>query len=143
MPSPAARPRLTGVEAISNGITAFREPRSRNAGITLIWMSAILGMLFLGITFLSGQIGAVPSEIETVISQLARTVFGGRNVLYLAVIAGTMVILMMAANTSYAGFPRLSALLGRMASCRANWRFAAAGWSIRAASWRWRWSPAC
>ena len=54
---------LTGVEAISNGITAFREPRSRNAGITLIWMSSILGVLFLGITFLSGQIGAVPSEV--------------------------------------------------------------------------------
>ncbi len=103
---------LTGIEAISNGITAFREPRSRNAGITLIWMSAILGTLFLGITFLSGQIGALPSETETVISQLARTVLGGRNALYLAVIGATMVILVMAANTSYAGFPRLSALLG-------------------------------
>lgn len=104
---------LTGVEAISNGITAFREPRSRNAGITLIWMSAILGSLFLGITFLSGQIGAIPSEMETVISQLARTALGGRNVLYFAIIAGTMVILVMAANTSYAGFPRLGALLGQ------------------------------
>ncbi len=104
---------LTGVEAISNGITAFREPRSRNAGITLIWMSAILGTLFLAITFLSGKIGAVPSETETVISQLARTVLGGRNVIYLAVMAATMVILVMAANTSYAGFPRLGALLGQ------------------------------
>jgi len=104
---------LTGVEAISNGITAFREPRSRNAGITLIWMSAILGVLFLGITFISTQIGAIPSEHETVISQLARTVMGGRNAPYLAVIAATMVILVMAANTSYAGFPRLSALLGQ------------------------------
>ncbi len=102
---------LTGVEAISNGITAFREPRSRNAGITLIWMSSILGVLFLGITFLSGQIGAVPSEMETVISQLGRTVFGGRNLAYLALIGATMVILVMAANTSFAGFPRLSALL--------------------------------
>lgn len=102
---------LTGVEAISNGITAFREPRSRNAGITLIWMSAILGTLFLGITFLSGAIGAIPSETETVISQLARTALGGRNVLYLTVIGATMIILAMAANTSYAGFPRLSALL--------------------------------
>ncbi len=104
---------LTGVEAISNGITAFREPRSRNAGITLIWMSSILGVLFLGITFLSGQIGAVPSEHETVISQLARTIFDGRNAIYLAVIGATMVILIMAANTSYNGFPRLSALLGQ------------------------------
>ncbi|MFZ1463037.1 MAG: amino acid permease, partial [Anaerolineae bacterium] len=102
---------LTGVEAISNGITAFKEPRSRNAGITLIWMSVILGVLFLGITFLSGQIGAVPSETETVISQLARTAHGGQGFLYLATIAATTVILIMATNTSFADFPRLSALL--------------------------------
>jgi len=102
---------LTGVEAISNGITAFKEPRSRNAGITLIFMAAILGSLFLGITFLSGQIGAIPSEAETVISQLARTTFDGRNILYLGVIAATTVILIMATNTSFADFPRLSAIL--------------------------------
>ena len=102
---------LTGVEAISNGITAFKEPRSRNAGVTLIWMSAVLGTLFLCISFLSVKIGAVPSEFETVISQLARTIFGGTNILYLAVIAGTTVILIMATNTSFADFPRLSALL--------------------------------
>lgn len=102
---------LTGVEAISNGTTAFKEPRSRNAGITLIWMSAILGTLFLGISFLSGHIGAVPSEDETVISQLARTAFDGRNWLYLGTIAATTVILIMGANTSFADFPRLSALL--------------------------------
>jgi amino acid transporter len=101
---------LTGVEAISNGITAFKEPRSRNAGITLIWMSAILGTLMLGITLLAGHIGAIPSERETVISQLARTAFGGRDILYLGVIAGTAVILILAANTSFADFPRLSAL---------------------------------
>ena len=65
---------LTGVEAISNGITAFREPRSKNAGITLIWMAFILGTLFLGISYLARHIGAIPSEAETVISQLARTV---------------------------------------------------------------------
>jgi hypothetical protein len=101
---------LTGVEAISNGITAFRAPKSRNAGITLIWMSAILGTLLLGITFLSGKIGAVPSESETVISQLARTVYGTRGGLYLATIAATTLILIMAANTSFADFPRLAAL---------------------------------
>ncbi|HSR49015.1 MAG TPA: APC family permease [Anaerolineales bacterium] len=101
---------LTGVEAISNGIPAFREPRSRNAAITLVWMAAILGGLFLGITFLAVQIGAVPSETETVISQLARTVFGGRELAYLVVISATTVILIMAANTSFADFPRLSAL---------------------------------
>ena len=101
---------LTGIEAISNGITAFREPRSRNAGITLIWMSSILGTLFLSITLLANQIGAVPSEMETVISQLARTVLGGQNILYLGVIAGTALILVLAANTAFADFPRLGAL---------------------------------
>ncbi len=102
---------LTGVEAISNGITAFKEPRSHNAGITLIWMSLILGTLFLGITFLSVNIGAVPSETETVISQLARTVYDGRGLMYGLVILATTVILIMAMNTSFADFPRLSALL--------------------------------
>jgi amino acid transporter len=101
---------LTGVECISNGIPAFKEPRSRNAGITLIWMSTILGTLFLGIGYLSGVIGAIPSEQETVISQLARTTFGGRGLLYLAGIASTTLILCMGANTAFADFPRLSAL---------------------------------
>jgi amino acid transporter len=101
---------LTGIEAISNGITAFKEPRSKNAGITLIWMSVILGTLFLSISFLSGKIAAVPSEVETVISQLARTVYGGTGALYLALIGGTAVILIMAANTAFADFPRLGAL---------------------------------
>ncbi|HLE16586.1 MAG TPA: APC family permease [Anaerolineales bacterium] len=101
---------LTGVEAISNGITAFREPRSRNAGITLIFMSLILGALFLSISFLASQIGAIPSEAETVISQLTRTIFNGRGLLYLITIAATTVILIMAANTAFADFPRLSAL---------------------------------
>ena len=101
---------LTGVEAISNGITAFKEPRSHNAGITLIWMSIILGSLFLGISYLTSQIGAVYSHDETVISQLARTVFNGRGVLYLATIGATTVILIMAANTAFADFPRLGAL---------------------------------
>lgn len=104
---------LTGIEAISNGITAFKEPRSRNAGITLIWMSLILGTLFLGITFLSGQIHAIPAESETVISQLGRTIYEGRGALYLALISATAVILIMAANTAFADFPRLSALLAK------------------------------
>jgi amino acid transporter len=101
---------LTGVEAISNGITAFRAPRSRNAGLTLIWMAAILGVLFLSISFLVRPIGAVPSEAETVISQLARTVFNGQGLLYLGTIAATTLILILAANTSFADFPRLAAL---------------------------------
>ena len=101
---------LTGVEAISNGIPAFKEPRSRNAGLTLLWMSGILGSLFLGISFLAGPIGAVPSEHETVISQLARAAFDGRGLLYLGTIGATTLILAMAANTAYADFPRLAAL---------------------------------
>jgi hypothetical protein len=101
---------LTGVEAISNGITAFKEPRSKNAGITLIWMSLILGTLFLGLSYLTGHVQAVFSEEETVISQLARTIYGGRGIPYLMLISGTTVILIMAANTAFADFPRLGAL---------------------------------
>ena len=103
---------LTGVEAISNGIMAFKEPRSKNAGITLIWMSLILGTLFLGISFLTGKIQPVFSEEETVISQLSRTILDGRGLLYLATIWATTIILIMAANTAFADFPRLGALIG-------------------------------
>ncbi len=103
---------VTGVEAISDGILAFKEPRSKNAGTTLIWMAAILGTLLLGITFLSYHIGAIPSEVETVISQLARTVWAGRGIVYIGIITATSVILVMAANTAFADFPRLSAIIG-------------------------------
>ena len=101
---------LTGIEAISNGITAFKEPKSRNAAATLTAMSSILIVLFLGITFLSRHIEALPSHQETIISQLVRTIFGEGSPLYLLAIAGTALILLMAANTSYADFPRLAAL---------------------------------
>jgi hypothetical protein len=74
-------------------------------------MACIAALLFLGISFLTREIHAVPSEIETVISQLARTVFGGQGLPYLGVIVGTTVILILAANTAFAGFPRLSAIL--------------------------------
>lgn len=100
---------LTGIEAISNGITAFREPKSKNAAATLTAMSTILIVIFLGFTLLANKIGAVPSYSETVISQMARTVYGS-NILYFATLAGTALILLMAANTSYADFPRLAAL---------------------------------
>jgi len=101
---------LTGIEAISNGITAFKEPRTKNAGKTLIYMALILASLFLGISFLSSRIGVIPSEVETVISQLVRTVFNGQGLPYLVTISATAVILIMAANTAFADFPRLSAL---------------------------------
>ncbi|KPK11987.1 MAG: hypothetical protein AMJ56_05375 [Anaerolineae bacterium SG8_19] len=100
---------LTGVEAISNGITAFKEPRSRNAAKTLVAMSSVLAVLFLGITLLAHAVEAVPSETETVISQIGRAVLGD-GFLYLLMLVATTVILIMAANTSYADFPRLAAL---------------------------------
>jgi amino acid transporter len=100
---------LTGVEAISNGITAFKEPKSRNAGITLVWMSGILGVMFLGITYLARQVGAQFSPTETVISQLGRTIWGTGPMWYI-LLGGTTLILIMAANTSFADFPRLGAL---------------------------------
>ncbi len=103
---------VTGVEAISNGIPAFKEPKSKNAATTLTWMAVILGSLLLTTTFLARQIGAMPSEQETIISQIARTVYGNGGFLYLALITATTVILMMAANTAFADFPRLSALVG-------------------------------
>lgn len=100
---------LTGIEAISNGITAFKEPRTHNAGVTLIWMSGILTTLFVGFTFLANRAGAVPSHTDTVVSQLARVIYGG-GFFYLATVVATTIILIMAANTSFADFPRLAAL---------------------------------
>jgi amino acid transporter len=100
---------LTGVEAISNGITAFKEPRSKNASSTMIFMGLILGFLFLGITYLAVHIHAVPSESETIISQIGRAIYGN-GLMYNLLMAGTTIILVMAANTSYADFPRLCAL---------------------------------
>ncbi len=101
---------LTGIEAISNGITAFKDPKSKNAAATLTMMSSMLVVIFLGFTLLANQIQAVPSHDETVISQMARTIFGDSNMLYFLTLAGTALVLLMAANTSFADFPRLAAL---------------------------------
>jgi amino acid transporter len=101
---------VTGVEAISDGITAFKEPRSKNAGTTLIIMALLLGSMMLSITYLGNHVGAMPSEEETLISQLARTIFDSRGIFYLGTIAATTIILVMAANTAFADFPRLSAI---------------------------------
>jgi amino acid transporter len=102
---------VTGVEAISNGITAFKEPRSQNAARTLVVMAAILGITFIGITILANAVHVVAYEgiTETVVSQIARTIFG-EGALYLLTVISVTVILILAANTSYAGFPRLAAL---------------------------------
>ncbi len=104
---------LTGIEAISNGITAFKEPRSSNAGKVLLFLSMILGSLMVGITFLAVHIQATPSEVETVISQMGRTVWGDKGLFYLALIIATTIILVLAGNTAFAGFPRLSALIAQ------------------------------
>jgi amino acid transporter len=100
---------LTGVEAISNGIGAFEEPKSQNAAATLTGMSIILGTIFIGVTFLANHIGATPSESETIISQLGRAVWGS-GIGQFVLLGATTLILIMAANTSFADFPRLAAL---------------------------------
>jgi amino acid transporter len=101
---------LTGVEAISNGIPAFKRPEAGNAGKTLIAMVALLATMFLGITFLARSLAVLPVEQETVVSQIGRQIWGN-GPLYLFLQAATMLILVLAANTSFAGFPRLSAIL--------------------------------
>jgi amino acid transporter len=104
---------MTGVEAVSNGVPAFRPPEAKNASATMLMMATLSITMFLGITLLSHAYHIVPSETETVVSQLARGVFGARGVAYYAVQAATMSILVLAANTAYADFPRLASILAR------------------------------
>ena len=107
---------LTGTEAISNGIPAFKKPEARNAATTLTWMVIILGTLFIGTTVLamSFHLEAVPSGNPTVIGQIAKLVFSGPLYFMFPVFQlATLFILTLAANTSYADFPRLSSLLAR------------------------------
>src|SRR3989441_2387256 len=105
---------LTGIEAISNGVQAFKQPESKNAATTLSWMAALLITMFLGASVLSYFFHVHPREHETVISQIARVVFTGwLGWFYYVVQAATAAILILAANTSFAGFPRLSSLLAR------------------------------
>ena len=103
---------MTGTEAISNGIPAFRPPESRNAAITLGWMAVVLGTFFVGLTVLADRLGIVPVPEETVVSQIARRLHGS-GLFYYAIQAATALILVLAANTSFADFPRLSSLLAR------------------------------
>jgi amino acid transporter len=103
---------LTGIEAISNGVPAFREPVSKNAATTMTWMAVMLASLFLGLTILAYLYGLVPREDETLISQVARISLGG-GVFYYFIQAATAMILILAANTSYNGFPRLASILAQ------------------------------
>lgn len=105
---------LTGVEAISNGVQAFKKPESRNASQTLLAMALLLGVMFIGTSVLAYLFGVHPHEDETVISQFARHIFtGGMGWFYFVVQAATAAILVLAANTAFADFPRLSSLLAR------------------------------
>jgi len=104
---------LTGVEAVSNGVPAFRPPESRNAASTLVTMAVMSVTMFIGITLLAHAYGILPSETETVVSQIARNTFGGYSPFYYAVQAATMLILVLAANTAYADFPRLASIVAR------------------------------
>ncbi|MDO8735578.1 MAG: APC family permease [Thermoleophilia bacterium] len=101
---------LTGIEAVSNGIRAFKAPEPRNASVTLIWMAAILGSMFIGITFLTDHYNILPMENETVLSQLTAAIFS-RGPFYYVVQFATAFILILAANTSFADFPRLSSVM--------------------------------
>jgi amino acid transporter len=103
---------LTGVEAVSDGVQALRPPEGRNAQIVLSWLGIISITMFLGITYLAYNFGVVPGGDETVVSKVARRVFG-TSLMYYAIQAATMLILLLAANTAYADFPRLSSILAR------------------------------
>jgi len=103
---------LTGIEAVANGVQAFKAPEARNASITLAWMAFILGSSFMAITFLSHYFHIVPREEETVISILATQVFG-RTFMYYVVQVFTAIILLLAVTTSFAGFPMLASLMAK------------------------------
>jgi len=102
---------VTGVEAVSNGIPAFKPPEWKNARTTLMWMGTLLGIMFLGLSYLAVQLRVVPTETKTLNSQVARAVFGGGAVgtaLFVMIQIATTLILILAANTSFADFPRLA-----------------------------------
>ncbi|MGH7999831.1 MAG: APC family permease, partial [Brasilonema sp.] len=103
---------LTGVEAISDGVLAFKEPEWKNARLTLLYLGGILGLMFVGITYLSNTYHIVPEEGQTVVSQLGRVILG-TGPLYFFVQVVTLLVLLLAANTSYADFPRLCYFLAR------------------------------
>jgi amino acid transporter len=104
---------LSGVEAISNGVPAFQKPESKNAAITLMWMGVILGSFFFGISLLAHRLAPTPSEHETLLSIMGSAVFGRGTVMYLLLQISTFAILILAANTAYADFPRLSSIIAR------------------------------
>jgi amino acid transporter len=103
---------VTGMEVISNGVKSFRQPESQNASTTMIQMSLVLAALFMGISFMAAHHGILPKIDETIVSQLARLTFGS-GALYYAIQIGTMLLLVLAANSAFAGFPHLASILAR------------------------------
>jgi len=103
---------VTGMEVISNGVKAFRHPESKNAATTMIWMSVILASLFMGISWMAYHSGILPKADETLVSQLARLTFD-TGAIYYTVQISTMVLLVLAANSAFAGFPHLASILAR------------------------------
>ena len=103
---------LTGVEAVSDGVPVLKPPEGKNAATVLTWLGAISVVMFLGITYLAFDFGVVPGPDETVVSKIARRVFGD-SPFYNTVQIATLLILVLAANTSFADFPRLSSILAR------------------------------
>lgn len=101
---------MTGTEAISNGVGAFKSPSAKNAATTLTWMAAILATFFLGTSYLAQHYAVMPNETETVLSQLGRHIFGS-GWLYYALQYSTFALLVLAANTAFADFPRLASIL--------------------------------
>jgi amino acid transporter len=104
---------MTGVEAVSNGVPAFRPPEAKNAAATLVTMAVLAIGMFVGITVLAHAYRVVPSSVESGVSQLGRAIFGGHTILYYLLQAGTTLILVLAANTAYADFPRLASIVAR------------------------------
>ena len=104
---------MTGVEAVSNGVPAFRPPESKNASATLVWMAVLAITMFLGITVLAHAYHVMPTDQESGLSQLGGAIFGSKTPLYYIVQAATMMILVLAANTAFADFPRLSSIVSR------------------------------
>jgi hypothetical protein len=106
---------LTGTQAVSNGVPAFKRPETRNAQIVITLMGLFFALIFLGLSFLAGQLGVLPdpTEQETVVSQVTRSFVGAGTPFHYLVQVSTAVLLVLAANTSFADFPRLSSFLAR------------------------------
>jgi amino acid transporter len=104
---------MTGTEAISNGVPAFQAPEAANARTTLAWMGVLLGSMFFGVSYVAVQMNILPAFDETVLSQLGRVIFGDGSPLYVVLQIATALILVLAANTSFADFPRLASILAR------------------------------